>query len=373
MSKLSTARFPDRHYPNRRTFLQAATATCLSLPLAAPMIHASDKSGGKNAIVGSGEHTYECIHDWGRNSLPAGAHYGNASHGVTIDEAGLIYITHYGDPGSIFVFDPDGKFVKSMGGFHQLPRGDAPQKTARGHGIDIRKEGGEQFFYLSASDAALDFVKMDMRGELVWRKGRPRLHDDSGAYKPRARYRPTNTSFSPDGGYFLGDGYGSNLIHQYDKSDRYVRTIGGTGEEDGKFRTPHGQWLDDRDGVPKLVVADRANKRLQWFDMQGRHLKSLGGFLFPADIDVRGDVMLVPDLHCRVTLLDKDDKVITHLGDDPAWRKRALAGFKMRGQRPQWQPGKFVHPHDACFDRDGNIFVVEWVNTGRVTLLRKVA
>jgi len=27
--------------------------------------------------------------------------------------------------------------------------------------------------------------------------------------------------------------------------------------------------------------------------------------------------------------------------------------------------GKFVHPHDACFDKDGNIYVVEWVSTGR--------
>jgi hypothetical protein len=29
------------------------------------------------------------------------------------------------------------------------------------------------------------------------------------------------------------------------------------------WRTPHGQWLDARDGTPKLVVTDRANKRLQ--------------------------------------------------------------------------------------------------------------
>ena len=145
------------------------------------------------------------------------------------------------------------------------------------------------------------------------------------------------------------------------------------GKEDGQFRTPHGQWLDSRDGVPKLVVADRANERLQWFDMDGKHLKTLGGFLFPADIDISGDLMLVPDLHCRVTLLDKDNQVIVHLGDDAAWREKALAGFKMRGQRENWQPGKFVHPHDACFDRAGNIFVTEWVATGRVTKLRKVS
>ena len=32
----------------------------------------------------------------------------------------MVYITHYGTPGSVFVFDPDGKFVRSLGEFHQV-------------------------------------------------------------------------------------------------------------------------------------------------------------------------------------------------------------------------------------------------------------
>lgn len=361
----------SKNHTNRRTFLKSSAAAAIASSLPLPFLHAADKAGKKPAVVGEGEFTYECIHDWGMAGLPNGAHYGNASHGVTIDEAGLIYITHYGDPGSIFVFDPDGKFVKSMGAFHQVG-GD--KKTARGHGIDIRKEGNEEFVYLAASDTSLDFAKMNLKGELVWRKGRSELNEVSERYAKGVRYRPTNTSFSPDGGYFLGDGYGSNFIHQFDKDDNYLRSIGGTGTADGQFKTPHGQWLDNRDGKPKLVVADRANKRLQWFDMNGKHVQTLGGFLFPADIDVQGDVMLVPDLHARVTLLDKDNQVIFHLGDDPKWREQVLAnGFKMRSQRAKWQPGKFIHPHDACFDREGNIFVTEWVATGRVTKLRKVS
>ena len=47
--------------------------------------------------------------------------------------------------------------------------------------------------------------------------------------------------------------------------------------------------------------------------------------------------------------------------------------FKVRQDEKLWRPGKFVHPHDACFDKDGNIYVVEWVQTGRVTQLRKLA
>jgi hypothetical protein len=31
------------------------------------------------------------------------------------------------------------------------------------------------------------------------------------------------------------------------------------------------------------------------------------------------------------------------------------------------------HRHGACFDRKGNIFVVAWVSTGRVSKLRKLS
>jgi len=359
------------HSPtNRRSFLRTTATAALAAPFCVPYVRGGDKSGAKPAVIGQGEFTYECVHDWGMSNLPAGAHYGNASHGVSIDEAGLIYITHYGNPGSIFVFDADGKFVKSLGDFHQTGK---DEKQANGHGIDIRKEGREEFIYLAASNPGMDFVKMDLNGYIVWRKGRDILHRDSDRYPPGAPYRPTNTSFAPDGGYFLGDGYGSGFIHQYDKDDEYVRTIGETGTQDGQFKTPHGQWLDDRDGIPKLVVADRANKRLQWFDMAGNHVQTLDGFLFPADIDVQGEILMVPDLHCRITLLDRNNQVVAQLGEDSEWREKALAGFKMRNQRDQWLPGKFIHPHDACFDRDGNIFVSEWVKTGRVSKLRKVS
>jgi hypothetical protein len=122
-----------------------------------------------------------------------------------------------------------------------------------------------------------------------------------------------------------------------------------------------------------LVVADRANARLQYFTLDGKHINFVQGLLFPAHFDIRDDVLLVPDLHARVSLFDKDNKPIVHLGEDEAWRKKVLDKFKIRSQPNEWLPGKFVHPHDACYDRDGNIFVVEWVQTGRVTLLRRLS
>ena len=104
--------------------------------------------------------------------------------------------------------------------------------------------------------------------------------------------------------------------------------------------------------------------------MDGQFLKAMDGFLFPADIDIQGDLMLVPDLHARLTILNRHNEVVAQLGDDPAWRTQVLAeDFAMRAKPNQWRPGLFVHPHDACFDPDGNIYVTEWVKTGRVTKL----
>jgi hypothetical protein len=79
--------------------------------------------------------------------------------------------------------------------------------------------------------------------------------------------------------------------------------------------------------------------------------------------------LLVPDLAARVTILDRNNEVVAHLGDDSESEFR-----KTRTQpREKFTPGKFVCPHGACYDSEGNIFVVEWVEVGRVTKLRKVA
>ena len=78
--------------------------------------------------------------------------------------------------------------------------------------------------------------------------------------------------------------------------------------------------------------------------------------------------MVVPDLFARVTLVDQTNTPIVQLGDNgiDSWKDLRT------GPRDKFPNGKFVCPHSATFDRDGNIFVVEWVEVGRVTKLRKV-
>ena len=83
--------------------------------------------------------------------------------------------------------------------------------------------------------------------------------------------------------------------------------------------------------------------------------------------------MLVPELYARLSILGKDNQIVARLGDDSE-RLMADKQKKIRTSPSQWIEGKFVTPHDACFDASGNIYVAEYVpNLGRVTKLRKVS
>lgn len=358
--------------PSRRTFLTTAMATTAAAT-AAPaftIVRAADKTGSKTPVIGEGEYRYECHHGWGE--VPDSIHWFE-THGIAVDKAGHVYVKHRAGgekakssasaQDTIVVFDPDGKFVRSFG----------KEYHGGGHGIDVREENGQEFLYLSCMMPVNIVVKTDLKGAVVWRKERKDLAVTHKYDDAKAPFSPTNIAFGPEGGFYVADGYGSNYIHQYDQDANWVRSWGGFGDKPGEFKTPHGIWLDDRPGRdPLLIVADRANARLQNFTLDGKPVRIDQGVSFPAHFDVRGDVLLVPDLHARVTLMDRDNKVITHLGYDPSWTKQVLDGFKMRGQPERWEAGRFIHPHDACFDKDGNIFVAEWVATGRVSRLRKV-
>lgn len=350
---------------NRRQFVRTAAAAT-----AGPMLLGTTAKGTqKEPVVGSGEHTYSCNHNFGE--LPPDYAW-QTTHNVAIDSQGMVYITHQGigkQMDTVLVFDPKGKFVRSFGkAWH-----------GGGHGVEIRKEGSDEFIYLCNTwTPTMKLVKTDLKGEVVWQKGRPECKEYEN---PKANYNPTNISWLPDGGFTVGDGYGSHYVMNYDKDGKLVKVFGGAGKDPGKLQTPHGNWLDARNkDKPVIVVCDRANHRLQTFTPAGELIAATEPdkvVFFPAHAKTRGNVLMVPDLHTRVSLFGPDNAPIVHLGNDDEWRKKVVDSLgkgmtPIRTQPKEWPAGKFVHPHDACFDKDGNIFVVEWVSTGRVTFLKKV-
>lgn len=406
----------------RRGFIAAGAA------VAAPYIlRSEDKAGTKNPVIGEGEHKYECIHDWGQ--LPSNIKYGN-THSVVEDSQGHIYIHHtvYKDSpsaDSVVVFDDKGKFVRSFGpmfrgGAHGLflnkeGRDEYLYFCDEKHGIVSKRTlKGEEVWTMGYP-----------QDSPIYQKG-PGSTGPGGA--AGLNYRPTNFAIAPNGDFWVGDGYGSYyMFHYSQKGNSYPKLVntfggppaaapgaggpggGGGGRGQGKgpapdqakgggapgggggraaapprqpgqpgvprnvpiesMNNPHGNMIDLRDPAkPILLVADRGNQRIVRYTLDDKPIDVIAGTLQPCHFHEHKGMIVVPDLASRVTLLDKDNKVVAHLGE-------GLVGNPPRttDDRSKFVPGQFVNPHGACFDHAGNIFVAEWVEIGRVTKLRKLA
>ena len=352
---------------SRRCFLSNATVTAI----AAPRLLLAKKDSTQ-LVIGEGAHQYEVQHNWAQ--LPAKYSW-QTTHNVAVDAEGLLYVIHEGrenqkDHPSIFVFDRKGKFIRAFGS----------QFQGGGHGIEVRTQGSEQFLYVCAYQQVKSFAKLTLKGETIWEKYAPM---DSGVYRKdedkirvkrwgRDAFMPTNFAFLDDGGFLLTDGYGSWYVHRYDKEGNWISKFGGPGEGEGKFNLPHGIWIDRRPGrKERIVVCDRAHHTLQYFNMDGKYLETLKGYGLPANCDTYKNLLLVPELQARVTLLNEKNEIVVQLGEDVERVTKTVKG--VRNDPKKWIDGKFVHPHDACFDHDGNILVAEWVATGRVTRLRRLS
>ncbi|HEV2493129.1 MAG TPA: twin-arginine translocation signal domain-containing protein [Terriglobia bacterium] len=337
---------------SRRRFLGAIGASTAAATVGPTLLLAS-KGRGKPVVLGSGRHTYEIVPGWGR--LPAGVKYGY-THGVQVDSHNHI-IVHNQSKDAVMIFDHKGKFIKSWG----------PDFQKGAHGCLLRKESGTEYLYLSDYERHI-VVKATVDGEIVWTLTYPK---DSGVYKTEAEFKPTNVAIAPNGDMYVADGYGLSYVHQYNSKLERIRTWGGKGSEPGKLDCPHGIWVDTRGSEPQLVVADRSNARLQYFTLDGKHLGFVKDAMRrPCHFDQANGELLIPDLYGIVTILDQNNKLITTLGDNPGvWEKKGWPNLPDN----TWEVGKFISPHAACWDKRGDIYVVEWIAEGRVTKLRRVS
>jgi hypothetical protein len=337
----------------------------------APFLLTSAKGQSRTPVTGKGEHTYEMLHDF--LQLPDTLKFGNV-HGIVVDSQGRIIVCHTvhassASPDSIAIFDPAGRFIKSWGG---------PDMRGGAHGLTIRKEGSQEFLY--HCDNVKGYVrKTTLDGETVWILHAPVM---SGLYANAKEYKPSNLAIAPNGDIYIADGYGKFYIHHYDAQTRHVRSFGGSREimkpvETGPGTTiwPHAIGIDTRGKEPLLMVGERgANSRIQYFTLDAKPLHYVkDGVRWPSTFDFRGGVMLMPDLKAVVTLFDANNKLIAHLGDGMQADGKTYEGIRTQQDRAAFPPGKFIAPHGACFDVEGNILVAEWVEIGRVTKLRRVS
>jgi hypothetical protein len=275
------------------------------------------------------------------DNIPLGPCHG----GVVIDKAGNIYVTTDTKRG-IVVYSADGKFLRATG----------PTKI---HGLELREENGVEYIY-AARPSEHEVIKLDLQGVQQWAIHFP---EEAGIYKEAKGFNPCAVTVAPDGSIFIADGYGANYVLKYDKNRKFLKAFGGPGKEPGKFQTCHGIALDTRQGKPLLLVCNRNNDRVEYWDLDGTFVKIIQENLrMPAAVHIRGDYAVFPELKGRVTVLGKDGAIVAQVGDNPNEKQRANFGLV----QDQWTDGICNSPHGASIDKDGNLIVSEWSAFGRV-------
>lgn len=308
----------------------------------------------ESVVLGQDDHQYKTIPGWAK--VLKGEHFGPTHGSAAVDKDGNIYITLNSpnqDGFGILVYDKEGNVKKGIAkGEHGL------------HSLIYIEEDGKGFLY-GAQNGQGDkkgVTKLTLDGEVVMRLGKPAESKAGG-------FNPTGVAVGPDGDIYMADGYASQFIYQFDKEGKFIRQFGGRGNGDGQFNTCHGINVDYRGDEPTLLIADRENGRLQSFTLEGEFIAvTTTGLRRPCAVVFHGDLAAVAELAGRAVVLDKNNKVVSVLGDNPNTGQRANYGVKPA----DWTEGFFNAPHGLTFDNDGNLIITEWNANGRFAFLQKI-
>jgi len=343
----------------RRTFIQTAAATTAGLAVGTKARAAT--------TFGEGKMTFTLDENWGK--LPAGMNYGLGC-AVVVDSKDRIYVTSRSANACVVIFDRDGKILETWTKEIKDKIGyDEKQYVATAHGLYWNKEGDQEFLYWTENVDApkgkpklgARVYKTDLTGKILYQIGN--VEKETETSQKFDFTNPTDVAVAANGDIYVVDGYGSQLVHRFDKNFKLIKTIGGRGKENGKFNVCHGIWISTLNKEPEIYIADRHNDRIQVFSMDLAFKRIVGGVRNPCCFYQHDGHLYIPDLGARLTVLDAKDKVVTHLGDGKAMldKKEDVVGK---------HPELFAVPHALALDSKGDIYVVEWVPSGRARKLK---
>ena len=328
--------------------------------------------------VNSGDNPYKVIRDWAQFSgekRPWGG-----SNGVAIDKDGKsVWATDRCSAGiapgclgtnanPVHLFDVNGQEIRSFGGgMFVWP-----------HGIHVDKEGNvwvtdarlptaqERANHPDAATKGSAVVKFSPDGKVLMVLGKPGVKGNP----PDALTEPNDVITDPDNGdIYIAESH-TNVedpqlvarISIFDKSGRFLRSIGRTGTGPGEFRTPHAIRFDSRG---RLVVADRHNHRVQILTKSGEFITEYREFSRVSGLAIDEDDNLYA--------ADSESSAERH----PGWLKGVRIGNLRDGKVTI-----FIPPHKTnapeggmgegiALDSAGNIYTAEATVRGITKYIRE--
>jgi hypothetical protein len=337
-------------------FAGAVAVTALAGDQAKAQTSGADRnSEGAGMHTGNGEWTYNIVQGWGQ--LPAGTSFGGTHGGIATDKAGHVYVSTQSETG-VLVYGPDGVLLKTIA--HEFPEV---------HSMVYAEEDGEEYLYTTVQKGTPKenwlFVKLKTDGTVVQKITAP----PEAGFKEPNEWKLTAAVPGPDGSIFIANGYADCRLFQFDKQGNFKKSYGGKGHTEGLFDCNHGVTVDTRYDQPLMLICDRENRRLCHFDFDGKFVRTVTQHLRrPCQISFHGDFAVISELEGRVTILDKDNTPVAFLGDNP--QKSQWANYKV-------EPGaitkaSFSAAHGVHIDKNANIYVSDWNQTGRVTKLARI-
>jgi DNA-binding beta-propeller fold protein YncE len=181
---------------------------------------------------------------------PGSGRFTGDTASVAIGPDATVWVFHRG-PVPVVQLDLAGRVVRAWGA----------GEFDRPHGITVDRFGDlylvDEFGHVvekRSPDGEIRFV--------LGRRGDPAAWQGGGMFN-----RPTSAAVHPrTGEIFVADGYGNSRIHRFDRNGRHLGSWGSPGGALGCFSLPHHVRVLSDD---LLVVSDRENFRLQFFDTEG--------------------------------------------------------------------------------------------------------
>ena len=330
--------------------------------------------------LGSGAYTYEWVENWGR--LPEGMNFGLGC-GVVVDSKDRVYVTSRSTSPCVAVFDREGTLLETWSNdFAEKVGYSTDQVKDTAHCLYWSKEGADEFLYFTENVSTNKqgpklgkrVYKTDLKGKILYVIGN--VDKENSTSQKFEWTSPTDVAVAANGDIYVVDGYGSQRVSRFDKNFKHIKTIGERTEKSqvgpqaphGTFNTCHGVWISTLKSEPEILIADRHNDRIEVYSLELEYKRTVAGDVrTPCCFYEHKDILFVPELASRVSLFDRDYRLLAHLGDGKE------ADGKTDKPNKQTDPNLFAAPHALCVDSRGDFYVVEWVNFGRARKFKRVA